>query len=185
VVDIAFKEWAVVDEALGTGLQTIVLRKGGIHERHGRFTPEYETFLIYPTYEHQRPEAVRGLWCDRIRDDRTDRGLVTIRHLARVIDVLTAPPRPESAGDWEHLHIYAPAVIRGRYEYRSELPLYVLLVRVYRLPATATVREIPAYAGCRSWVRLREPISVRGAEPVLDDVTFADRSREVRASLRR
>lgn len=173
-----------MDEALGAGLQTVLLRKGGIHERHGRFAPEHDTFLIYPTYEHQHPGAVRNPWCDRVRDDRADRCLVTIRHLARVVDVLTAPPRPETTGDWEHLHIYAPALIRARYEYRPELPLYVLLVRVYRLPVPATIREIPAYAGCRSWVRLREPISIHGAEPVLDDVAFAERSGEVRASLR-
>ncbi|MED5454303.1 MAG: DUF1802 family protein, partial [Verrucomicrobiota bacterium] len=33
----AFKEWAVVIDALGRGEQIIILRKGGIHEGKGGF----------------------------------------------------------------------------------------------------------------------------------------------------
>src|ERR1700722_13719814 len=33
----AFKEWAVTCQALAAGRQSLLLRKGGIHERDGRF----------------------------------------------------------------------------------------------------------------------------------------------------
>jgi len=84
----AFKEWATVDQALGEGAQTLLLRKGGIHERGGRFQVEHEAFLIYPTYLHQTAEALKlsyRAWC---RDDRVDAATVLLRHLVRVVDVL-------------------------------------------------------------------------------------------------
>ncbi|MGL4465497.1 MAG: DUF1802 family protein, partial [Planctomycetia bacterium] len=50
---IAFKEWAVVAAALADGRQSLIVRKGGIHERGGVFTVEYDRFWLYPTQFHQ------------------------------------------------------------------------------------------------------------------------------------
>ena len=59
----AFKEWAVICEALGEGRQVLILRKGGIAEARGEFTIEHRRFWLFPTYVHQqssgiKPEAV-------------------------------------------------------------------------------------------------------------------------------
>src|SRR3990170_4640408 len=57
--NIALKEWAVTIKALDEGIQTILFRKGGIHEEGREFRIEYDRFLLYPTYEHQREESLK------------------------------------------------------------------------------------------------------------------------------
>jgi hypothetical protein len=171
-VNIAFKEWAAVDRALGAGEQSILLRKGGIHERHDRFEVEHREFLLYPTYVHQQPEAIKPAYRSWCVDDRMDRAGVTIRHLIRVEAVLTAPVDPSGVPSWSRFHIYSDELVRQRLAYKPERPLFVLLVRVYRLAEPATIEETPAYAGCRSWVALREDVSVDGAAPVMADDQF-------------
>lgn len=199
LIDIAFKEWAVVDEALGTGRQSILIRKGGIHERHGRFAVEHSEFLIYPTYLHQSPVMLKpGVHppvanattfpvtaSPRMPDTDVKAGQevaqrVTIRHLAQVIDVLHAADE-DAAKDWDEFHIYSPELIRSRFRYKPERPLFVLLVRIFRLPAPAVFLETPAYAGCRSWVQLEAAVETGGALPVVDDSAFSALSHRVRA----
>jgi hypothetical protein len=179
----AFKEWATVDEALGVGAQTLLLRKGGIHEHGGRFQVEHEAFLIYPTYLHQSAEALKPsyrAWC---RDDRVDAATVPLRHLVRVVDVLQAPPEPESAARWDGFHVYSPELIRKRYDYKPDRPLFVLIVRAYRLAVPVRIVETPRYAGCRSWVDLDEDIDVQAAEPIRDEAAFAEQTAQIRAAL--
>ena len=50
---VAFKEWAVVVEALGAGEQILILRKGGIHEQRGQFTVAHGEFWLFPTQYHE------------------------------------------------------------------------------------------------------------------------------------
>lgn len=172
----AFKEWATVDKALGTGQQTVLLRKGGIAERDGRFAVEHDRFVIYPTYSHQTSEWLKAPFADQCGDDRKDPSQVTLQHLAEVVEILQAPPSPDSAEAWADFHIYSPALIEKRYRYKPDRPLYLLLVRVHRLATPIDVTETAAYAGCRSWVDLAEDVIIAEANPVLDDAAF-DRQR--------
>ncbi len=54
----AFKEWAVIVDALGHGIQSIILRKGGISEGRGGFKMEHPRFLLFPTLFHQQRDSV-------------------------------------------------------------------------------------------------------------------------------
>src|SRR5438132_279856 len=54
----AFKEWAIVVDALGRGEQIIILRKGGISEGPGGFKLDQNEFLLFPTLFHQQRESV-------------------------------------------------------------------------------------------------------------------------------
>src|SRR5258707_834774 len=58
VMRAAFKEWAIVVDALGRGEQIIILRKGGINEGRGGFKVVHERFLLFPTLFHQQRESV-------------------------------------------------------------------------------------------------------------------------------
>ena len=50
---IAFKEWALVCEALGSGEQSVILRKGGIAEGKSGFGFDYNEFYLFPvSYTH-------------------------------------------------------------------------------------------------------------------------------------
>ena len=54
----AFKEWAIVVDALGRGEQILILRKGGISEGRDGFRLEHSQFLLFPTLFHQQRESV-------------------------------------------------------------------------------------------------------------------------------
>jgi hypothetical protein len=51
--NIAFKEWAVVVDALGRGEQVLILRKGGIREQRGEFQADHHEFWLFPTRYHE------------------------------------------------------------------------------------------------------------------------------------
>ena len=42
----ALKEWAAVCQALSTGRQIVLLRKGGIHEAAGEFELDHRQFVF-------------------------------------------------------------------------------------------------------------------------------------------
>src|SRR5262245_55438389 len=54
----AFKEWAVIVDALGRGEQILILRKGGLTEGRNGFRIEHPQFLLFPTVYHQQRESV-------------------------------------------------------------------------------------------------------------------------------
>ena len=54
---VALKEWSAAVHALLAGRQTVLLRKGGIHER--RFEVTAREFLLFPTIAHSHTERVR------------------------------------------------------------------------------------------------------------------------------
>jgi len=79
-------------------------------------------------------------------------------------------------------HIWTKPLIDMRFNYRPGNPLYLLLVRAYRLAAPVTLQNTPAYAGCKSWVPLEQTIPA-AATPVLDDADFDRRRRLILARI--
>jgi hypothetical protein len=181
-LNVALKEWAVVCSALESGRQMLLLRKGGIYEAAGEFEVEHRQFLLCPTYLHQnlkmlKPEAHTGF------EPRTaEPSEVCLSAMGEVTDVLQLRSRRQmDAIDAEH--IWAPPLIDMRFHYRPENPLYLLLVRVYRLPGAATLTNTPAYAGCKSWVPLEYDVKVSGAVPALDDAVYESCRSRIRSEL--
>jgi hypothetical protein len=53
--------------------------------------------------------------------------------------------------------------------------LFVLVVRVHRIPVAIEIDDTPYVAGCKSWVELPFAISTNQACPILADAEFAAR----------
>ncbi|MGH9627476.1 MAG: DUF1802 family protein, partial [Bryobacteraceae bacterium] len=101
------------------------------------------------------------------------RDRIRIELLGRIAEVL---PAPESIGQMraaDQHHVWNDTYLRMRYEYRPDLPLYLILIRAYRLREPQWIPQRASYAGCKSWVNLTEEIDVSGAAEVLDDAAFA------------
>jgi hypothetical protein len=170
---IAFKEWAVIADALGTGRQIIILRKGGISEGRGGFQVEHPEFLLFPTLFHQQRESV--LPEAQARFDRLDLPspeILRLEYFCRVmawrqIDSL------ESARRLEGQHVWKPEVIAERFEWGRSKSIFALAVRTYRLPEKIDLPMLPSYGGCKSWIELESDIDVGGAQPALNDAGFA------------
>ncbi len=172
-VNVSLKEWAVVIEALARGQQRFLLRKGGIAEGRNGFEVRHREFLLFPTWEHQQIDSIRPPFHELFEQTRPNQaGVVRFLYLARVTDVLEAPPELEAMQALASEHIWTPAHLRMRYNYRPERPLFVLFLRPYRLDTPREIPEISRYAGCRSWVALEEEIDVANASPVENDEGF-------------
>jgi hypothetical protein len=167
-LSIALKEWAAVCRALETGRQTILFRKGGIHEAAGEFELDHRQFLLFSTYLHQKLEMIKPSERIGVEEKNSEPGQIRISAAAEVTDILQIKHR-DQLDRLDAEHIWLPALLDIRWNYRPENPLYLLQLRVYHLPEPITIPNTLAYAGCKSWVPLEHPIATAHALPVLSD----------------
>ncbi len=169
----AFKEWAVICEALAQGRQSLILRKGGIEENAGTFTVDQTRFWLYPTFTHQQNAGIQEDALPLLEEAEAHRppaGKVCFQHWAEVATIYRI--RDElPVLLLSHLHCWSEETIRQRFHYR-EPGLYLMVVRVHRAPVAHEIVQLPAYEGCKSWVELERPLGIAGSTPVLDDAGF-------------
>lgn len=182
-LQVALKEWDSVCRALQSGRQILLLRKGGIHESGGEFELEHKSFLLFPTYLHQNRQMVKSAAQETIQNVTAEPDQIHLSAAGVCTDIVELQSR-EQMDRLDDQHIWTKPLIDMRFNYRPENPLYVLLVRAYRLSAPVMVRNTPAYAGCKSWVPLTDSIDTRGAVPVLDDVRYETQRRTILDRLR-
>lgn len=173
----AFKEWAVVCAALASGRQTLILRKGGIHEGREGFRVEHREFWLFPTgFHQQRDEVIPEAW--PLLDEVQSRGQpsqIELALYAIVEDVHHVTDR-EALSRLSGRHIWSEATVEQRFNYRSP-GLFALVVRVFRRPSPLQIADSPHFAGCKSWVDLPGALPTSGLQSVLDDAMF-DRQRQ-------
>lgn len=185
----ALKEWAVTIDALDKGRQVLLLRKGGIHEKEFRL--EHEEFLLYPSFEHQKPELLKPEYLPDLQrvlapwGGQVPKGplpTVTFTHFCRATGVIEVT-EAEQVEALSPLYIWTPQYAQSRHYWRPKKPLEVILVRAYRLAQPATIPVADYFAGCRSWVDLPEPIELGDLQPCLDDAAYAAQVARVREAL--
>ncbi|QEN14999.1 DUF1802 family protein [Mycolicibacterium sp. ELW1] len=177
----ALKEWSAAVHALLDGRQTVLLRKGGIHEK--RFAVAAEEFLLFPTVAHSHAERVRPQHRDLLagaEPDSTD-GHVVIRAAAKVVAAV-AVSDPQGLSDIEDLHIWtAESVQADRLDFRPRHQLTVLVVQAFPLAQPIRLAREPHYRGCTSWVQL--PATAAVGAPVHDAAALAAIAARVRAAV--
>ncbi len=169
-MNVALKEWASLVQAIEQGRQIALLRKGGIveAERSG-FTLRHREFLFYPTYEHQHAAMIRPEWQGLVQ--APEPGVIRVNLLARVEEAFPAPADRGALLAAGEAFVWNEAFVNQRYDYRPDLPLWLIAVRAYRIPEVV-IPERGSYAGCKSWVNLTEEIAIDGAVPVLPDAEY-------------
>jgi hypothetical protein len=184
-VQTAFKEWAVIVDALGRGEQIIVLRKGGIHDKSGLFKPDSERFWLFPTLFHQQADSVIESAQRRFRE-KGNEGLseenMAIQYLAEVsssVEIQSAEALQRLSGQ----HIWRDDVIQERFDWGSQRSIYALLLRVYALPEPKVIDRLKSYGGCRSWIELAEDVPDQNMEPALSDDAFQKMTRMAQQAL--
>jgi hypothetical protein len=177
--DIAFKEWAIVVDALGRGEQTLILRKGGIREESGEFHVDHTNFWLFPTQYHaaersiipsKRP-ALRGIMA-AASEEFVDVELFAV--VDRAIKICDADLLERLQGR----HIWAEHLLKERFEFGRERGLHALIARVHRLarPERFAMRE--DYGGCKSWLRLERAIDAE-VVAVLSDAEFHTQQKQI------
>lgn len=197
---LALKEWGLVIDALLSGDQVLLLRKGGLLD--GKFKLEAREFLLFPTTFHAddprllAPGAA-GKFASALAlpDRKTLPDSVPLKCRARVeaawsvtdgrvVEALAQPPG---------LHVWGEAFTAARLKWRPGAPMTLALVRAYARRGNGgvlAVKQRSDYYGCFSWARVEPMVEEEDAEealegwrPVLSDKVFLQRAALVREGL--
>ncbi len=172
---IAFKEWAVIVDALGRGEQILILRKGGIGEGRSGFQMDHAEFFLFPTLFHQQREAVLPAAqkrFDEIAKSFSPPEMLRLEFFAKVIEWRKLDSLAAAAG-LSGQHFWRDEVVAERFAWGKSKNIFAMALRVFRLPERIELPHSPSYDGCKSWIELAENIAIEGATPVLDDAAFA------------
>lgn len=170
-----FKEWQVVCDALANGRQSIILRKGGIHEGREGFSFANDSFFLFPTRFHAQAEHVREGHAETLAEWQLG-DTVHITHRAEAIHAVTLT-------DWQKVaalapcHILTEATVRERFDWQGKGmnsgSIHVALVRVFKLTQAWKLSYTSAFGGCRSWIKL-PPAPTTDESPVIAEGKFAE-----------
>lgn len=179
----AFKEWQVICDALAEGRQSILLRKGGIHEGREGFSFAHESFYLFPTKFHAQLDNVRegeftpeGEW--QVGD------AFSVSHHAEAKFAITLT-------DWAQVealfpyHVYTEHTLKERFDWdgkgMASGSIHLAFIRVSKLETPIELLYEKRFGGCRSWLEIPAPADevTRKSTPVLDHETFAKLNGEV------
>ncbi|WP_293128272.1 DUF1802 family protein [Microcoleus sp. bin38.metabat.b11b12b14.051] len=178
----ALKEWNVAVNALETGRTIVLLRKGGIREQAGQFNVADKQVLLYPTFEHQQPDLLKPDLASQVKivESGWHPENIRIGSWAEITDAFLVAWEPAIKALFPY-HVWNEKFVADRLKWKQNQPIYILLLRAYRLAEIAEIPYISEYGGCRSWIDLAAPISLEGSEAVLSDREYAARSNEIRS----
>jgi restriction system protein len=156
------KEWTCTVEALGQGLQTILIRN---------YRTNLTEYLLYPTVSY----ALKDDYLDSFQkkhqsfvetnalpEKKGDK--VLIRYYATLEKLIE---RPVSRLPNESNYIWTREHVR---EYMSGKKAYIWVLRVYKLSEPYIADPTP---GAIKYANLKEEVSLEGIEPVLSDGEFS------------
>lgn len=183
----ALKEWAIAVKALEQGQTILLLRKGGIREEGGNFTVEHRQVLLYPTLEHQDSNLLKS-------DYTTQAQTITAEHHCDQIKMsswanithifsLKVPIADSILSQLYPLHIWTTEWVNERLNYKPNQPLYILLLRTYLLPQVLSIPYDSSYKGCRSWIDLKQSISLENSSAVFSDSQYEQQVNQIQQIL--
>jgi hypothetical protein len=177
----ALKEWSAAVHAMLDGRQTVLLRKGGIHEK--RFDLASSEFLLFPTVAHEHEERVRPEHRELLRRSASDstEDDVLISAGAKVVAAIEVND-PDGLEAIEAHHIWTAQSVRtDRLDFRPKHRLTALVVSARPLTEPIRLPRTAAYKGCTSWVQL--PLTPAWGDPVHDDDTLRAIADDVHRSI--
>jgi hypothetical protein len=181
-MSIAFKEWAIICDTLGSGGQSIILRKGGIHEGRDGFSFKHPEFFLFPTLFHE--QIARTSLPSSTPIPAGPPGEIGIRHFARVEWTATIT-RLDSALSLHPFHVWNEEVVRERFHYDEAPGLHLAFLRVFRCEPHWAFPDQPNYGGCRSWVEIPAAPQRMKLIPALIDDEHTRRAAALKAALGR
>ena len=183
--NVALKEWAVTIRAMALGDQIIIVRKGGIHQDDKEFRIIHPSFLLFPTYEHQKLDLLKpSVQKDLITplEDSFNANEIEFQYWAKVTDVYELRDS-ETLSKISSFHHWTEEYVKSRFHWRPSQALTVAFLRVFQLEEKMNVPRTPAFSGCKSWVELDDHIPIMETQPVLSDQEYFETSTKIRESL--
>lgn len=167
----ALKEWAVVCRALESGDQILLFRKGGIMEFRNGFELKFKDFFLFPTFEHQARESIRPEYhavlnqieknneINEVEKTTTENNSSTTKRYTEVTSFVEITHFGEVSNldrlkELEDFHIWTDDYVKTRFNYNPKKPLYLLLLRTYKLKKSIKILNKPQWIGCKSWIQI-------------------------------
>lgn len=183
-----FKEWQIICEALQSGTQSIILRKGGIHEGKDGFSfGSIDEFLLFPTRFHAQGDLVH-------QDGTFSPGKEWEEGDDVCFNVLCKVEATYELTDWEAVKMLSPyhewteSCIQDRFDWEGKGmaagKIHLALIRAYTLSSPLTIPYSKRLGGCRSWVKLEElSLEAQDITPTLSDEQFSELRGNIEATL--
>ena len=180
----ALKEWAIAVDALLSGDLILLVRKGGIREVRQSFELPSNRFLLFPTYEHQKLEALRPPYGAQLMPQAVPKvgDPVAIGGWAQITHQLLLQGS-SLVDDLSPFHIWADSWLTERLAWKPERPAYGLMLRVHRFSNPVAIPYDNRYGGCRSWVSMDFPESLPTSTPVLPIATYEALAERIQAAV--
>jgi hypothetical protein len=166
----ALKEWAIVCKAAEDGNQVLLFRKGGIMEYRNGFELKHKNFFLFPTFEHQSMESIREEYKKEFENltkqheqkdlnsaapndtqvspnTATINSFVEISYFNEINDI-------NKLEKLEKFHIWNLDYVKMRFNYNPKKPLFLVLLRTYKLKDAIKIHNKPEWSGCKSWIQI-------------------------------
>lgn len=181
----SFKEWASVVQALGSGEQIIIFRKGGIADTEGLFEPHHPWFFLFPTWEHQKEEALTKRGNEILKSiplgPPAKIRLEFLAHLEKSLWI----EKSEKLKALKGKHIWSESALHKKFSMGSKPGLFLLILKVFRLKSAITIPQSDSYRGCRSWIQLENAHDLPPFQPVLNKDNYQLEKQTIEETLSR
>lgn len=154
-------EWNAVVEALGEGIQTLLIRK---------YQTSVGSFILYPTKSYAMKDDFLHAFKEEYHDFVEERkfpdmreGIPAVKYFAEVVEVLERPSN--RLGRFNDYHIWSPGHVRSYLD--SKAYVWILRVSVLDEPVFTDRTRGLIYANTL------EPVDVSDAKPVISDDKFS------------
>jgi hypothetical protein len=219
----ALKEWAIVCKAIEDGKQVLLFRKGGIMEYRNGFELKHKVFFLFPTFEHQSIDSIQSEYREELevlkqqqqqkdntqslnqkennisneKNSKVTQDIINISlfveitHFIEINDI-------SKLEKLEKYHIWNLDYVKMRFNYNPKKPLYLLILRAYKLNEPIEIQNSPEWSGCKSWIQFDlKDVIIKGnqindlsqhleylksiSKPCIDDITFNNLTLEIRS----
>lgn len=165
------KEWNATTEALGNGLQTLMIRV---------YTTTKDGFLLYPTWAYNYKsgfiDGFKKEYQNFVKDNslNSDSEMRRIKYYAKVEEIIELPLNKIRSIDkyfiWTTEHVKS---------YIDKRTAYVWILRVYKLENSTNVNLTQG----QIYGDIKQKIDITNLKPVLDDSEFNKIKREIVSKL--
>ena len=180
---IALKEWSATIDALASGDQIFLLRKGGIREENRRFEMLHDRFLLYPTHFHEADRLIKPESRHLIDSHPLAAGdIVEFTAWAEVADVLRVNDA-EGLASLSDVHVWTDEFVGKRISWKPRHGADLIVLKTYKLAEPVEMPVAPHHKGCKSWVDIESPINVGTSTPAVMDADWEKQAARIRLLL--
>lgn len=153
------REWSSVVDAVSSGKNHVLIRKGGIAEGKDGFQVRRTFFGLLPTLFHQVKNA------DPTADAPVPPSSVSV--LAQLVEAWSVPSTT-SLDTLSDFHGYSAEQVGMRQQYKPERSLNLMIIRAFQLRQPVEIAPGQIKTVCRSWAEVSLNSGLGGIDPAID-----------------